>query len=107
MIDHKLYINAKKSEFILQDDSYLGHIISKEGIKTNPQKLKVIKEWPILKNLHDLRNFLGMCSCYRRFIEKFSLLSGPLHDLTKKKVKYQWTPQQQEAFDTFKEKLMS
>ena len=71
------------------------------------QKLKVIEEWPTPKNLHDLRSFLGMCSYYRRFIEKFSLLARPLHDLSKKKVKYEWTNQQQEAFTTLKERLMS
>ena len=59
--DHMLYINAKKSELFLQKVSYLGHIISKEGIQTYSQKLKVIKEWPILKTLHNLRSFLYMC----------------------------------------------
>ena len=73
----------------------------------DPQNLKVIKQGPIPKNLHDLISFLGMCSYYRRFIEKISLLAGSLHDLTKKKVKYQWTSLQQEPFDTLKEKLTS
>ena len=47
---HKLYINGKKSEFFLQEIHYLGHIISKEGIRMNPEKLKIIDEWPIPKN---------------------------------------------------------
>ena len=57
----------------------------------DPQKLKVIEEWPMPKNLHDLRSLTGMCLCYRRSIEKFSLLAVPLHDSTKRKVKYEWT----------------
>ena len=48
-----------------------------------------------------------MCSYYRRFIEKFSIIAGPLHDLTKKKVKFQWTTKEEKAFSTLKEKLMS
>ena len=78
---NKLYVNGKKSEFFLNEIRYLGHIISKEGIKMDPEKLKVIDEWPQPKNLHEVRSFLGMCSYYRRFIEKFSIIAGPLHDL--------------------------
>ena len=60
--EHKLYVNAKKSEFFLQEIRYLGHIISKEGIRMDPKKLKVIDEWPVPKNLHKVRSFVGMCS---------------------------------------------
>ena len=62
---HKLYINGKKSEFFLQEIYYLGHIISKEGIRMDPEKLKIIDEWPIPKNLHQLRSFIGMCLLHR------------------------------------------
>ena len=48
-----------------------------------------------------------MCSYYRRFIEKFSIIAGPLHDLTKKKVKFQWTAKENEAFNELKKRLMS
>ena len=70
----------------LQKIRYLVHIISKEGIRMDPEKLKVIDEWPVPKNLHEVRSFIGMCSYYRRFIAKFSIIASPLHDLTKKKV---------------------
>ena len=104
---HKLYVNAKKSEFFLQEIRYLGHIISKEGIQMDPEKLKVIDEWPIPKNIHEVRSFIGMCSYYRRFISKFAIIAGPLHDLTKKKVKFQWTLKEHNAFVTLKQRLMS
>ena len=77
----------------------LGHIISKDGISMDPDKLKIIQEWPQPLNLHELRSFIGMCSYYRRFIEKNSIMVGPLHDLTKKKVKFQWTGKANEAFN--------
>ncbi|MCO5571372.1 hypothetical protein L7F22_025110 [Adiantum nelumboides] len=73
----------------------------------DPEKLKVIEEWPQPKNLHELRSFIGMCAYYRRFIEKFSVIAGPLHDLTKKKVKFQWTDKEEKAFKTLKSKLVS
>ena len=69
--EHKLYVNAKKSEFFLQEIHYFGYIISKERIRMDPEKLKVIDEWPVPKNLHELRSFIGMYSYYRRFIAKF------------------------------------
>ena len=47
-----------------------------------------------------------MCSYYRRFIEKFSIIAGPLHDLTKKRVKFQWTAKENEAFNELKKRLM-
>ena len=73
----------------------------------DPDKLKIIQEWSQLLNLHELRSFIGMCSYYRRFIEKFSIIAGPLHDLTKKKVKFQWTAKENKAFNELKKRLMS
>ena len=105
--EHKLYVNSKKSEFFFKEISYLGHIISKDAIRMDPYKLKIIQEWPQPLNLHELRSFIGMCSYYRRFIEKFSIKARPLHDLTKKKIKFQWTAKENEAFNELKKRLMS
>ncbi|MCO5557612.1 hypothetical protein L7F22_011178 [Adiantum nelumboides] len=105
--DKKLYVNQKKSEFFLQEIQYLGHIISKNGIRMDPAKLEVMKDWPNPRNLHELRSFIGMCAYYRCYIEKFSLIAGPLHDLAKKNVKYVWIEKRQQAFDTLKQKLIS
>ena len=52
----------------------------------DPEKLEVIKEWPVPKNIHELRSFIGMCAYYCCFIANFSSILGPLHDLTKKNV---------------------
>ena len=105
--DNKLYINQKKSEFFMQEIQYLGHIISKDGIRMDPEKLEVINGWPEPRNLHELRSFIGICAYYRCFIEKFSFIAGPLHDLTKKKVKYEWTAKEQKAFEMLKQRLTS
>ena len=104
---HNLYVNGKESEFFMREIKYLGHIIFKDGIRMDPGKLQVINEWPVPKNLHELRSFIGMCSYYRRFIEKFSVIAGPLHDLTKKKVQFKWTAREHEAFKELKAQLMS
>ena len=54
-----------------------------------------------------LQSFIGMCACYHRFIEKFSVIAGLLHDLTKKKAKFQWMNKEERAFKTLKDKLLS
>ena len=73
----------------------------------DPIKLEVIKQWPIPKNLHELRSFIGMCAYYRCFVETFSLIVGPLHDLKKKNVRFEWTTKENDSFETLKEKLIS
>ena len=104
--EHKLYVNSKKSEFFLKQICYLGLIISKYGIRMDPNKLNIIQEWPQPLNLHELRSFIGMCSYYRRFIEKFSIIARPLHKLIRNKVKFQWTAKENEAFNKLKKRLM-
>ena len=102
---HKLFINAKKSEFFLKEIHYLGHIISKEGIRMDPAKIKAIQEWLELKIVHEVRSFLGLCSYYRRFIRHFAEIAAPLHDLTKKNSVFRWGESQRTTFLTLKEKL--
>ncbi|MCO5614971.1 hypothetical protein L7F22_069257 [Adiantum nelumboides] len=104
---NRLFVNGKKSEFFMKEIKYLGHIISKEGIRMDPEKLRVIDKWPEPCNAHELQSFFGMCSYYHRFIRDFSRIIGPLHDLTKKKEKYVWTPKENTAFIQLKEKLMT
>ena len=56
---HRLLVNAKKSDFFMEEIYFLGHIISKDGVRKDPAKLEAIKSWPHLKNLHEIRSFLG------------------------------------------------
>ena len=71
------------------------------------ENLEVIRGWPILTNLHELRSFIGMCEYYRHFIEKFSYIQGPLHDLTKNNVKFVWSKKENDSFEIVKAKLIS
>lgn len=68
----------------LEEIHYLGHIISKEGIRMDPAKIRAIQEWPVLKTVHEVQSFLDLCSYYRRSIQHFAEIAAPLHDLTKK-----------------------
>ena len=99
---HKLFVNAKKSEFFLTEIHYLGHIVSHNQVRMDPVKVKVIIEWPIPTNVHEVRSFLGLCSYYRRFVRYFAAIAAALHDLTKKKISFKWDTAQKEAFSKLK-----
>ncbi|MBJ5579749.1 hypothetical protein JGG64_23060 [Salmonella enterica subsp. enterica serovar Derby] len=100
-------LSPKKCQFFQKETCYLGHVISADGIKTDPTKIRAISTWPVPKDVHELRSFLGLCSYYRRFMKGFSVTAAPLHRLTESKEKFVWTGSWQEAFNKLKEALSS
>ena len=112
----KLKLKPSKCNFFKQSITYLGHIVSKDGIATDPSKVEDVKKWPKPKTLNDVRSFLGFVGYYRKFIKNFSSIAKPLNDLlqgvdnTKKSSKQKlvkWELEQQLAFDELKEALCS
>merc|ERR1711893_124538 len=69
IISAGLRLKPKKCHLFQTEVSYLGHVVSSEGISTDPQKIKAVEDWKNPKDLHDVRSFLGLCSYYRRFIQ--------------------------------------
>jgi hypothetical protein len=69
----------------------LGHIKSDEGVSTDPSKIKAVKEWPIPRNVKEVRSFLGLTSYYRKFIYKYADKAKALHKITEKNQKFTWT----------------
>jgi hypothetical protein len=69
--ENKLYGKFSKCSFFQREIHYLGHIISSEGISVDPEKTKAIIEWPVPKNAHEVRSFMGLAGYYRRFVEGF------------------------------------
>ena len=118
--EHNLKLKPSKCEFLKSEITYLGHIVSQEGIRTDPEKTEAIKSWPIPRTVKDVRAFLGFTGYYRRFIRNYARIARPLNDLlvghsTAKKDKakrprakkspFEWTDSQQKAFETLKERL--
>jgi hypothetical protein len=101
-----LKLNPEKCFFIKKELSFLGYVISSEGIHTDPTKIDKVRDFPIPKNVTQLRGFLGLASYYRRFIKDFSKIANPLNKLLRKHATYQWTPEQQEAFEQLKQHLI-
>ncbi|GFT76639.1 retrovirus-related Pol polyprotein from transposon 17.6 [Nephila pilipes] len=102
-----LKLNPAKCNLFRREVSYLGHIISAEGVRTDPRKVAAVKEWSQPRNVHELRSFLGLCTYYRRFVKGFSLIARPLHRLTEHKRPFVWSEECEVAFTSLKEALTS
>lgn len=87
--------------------NYLGHVISKNGIQVNPDKIEVVKSFPTPKNPKQVRSFLGLCNYYIRFVLGYSKIVHPLNQLLHKDRKFKWTSECTSAFDTLKAALTS
>ena len=104
---HNLKINIEKCSFFSEKVSYLGHLITKQGVGTDPEKTRCISKYPVPINQKTLRSFLGLANYYRDHIKGFSLTAAPLYLLCKKNSKFKWENNHQEAFEKLKEKLGS
>jgi hypothetical protein len=102
-----LQADIKKCEFYAIEVKYLGLIISREGIKMDPDKIKAIVDWEIPRTVVDVQSFVGFANFYRRFIEDFSEIVAPLTNLTRKEVQFLWSPDCMKAFQRLKEVFTS
>ena len=102
-----LSCNLTNVTFFSRKSKYLGHIVSKEGISPDPAKIDKIVSWPLPRNTKEVQQFLGLAGYYRRFIQDFSKLARPLHQLTERNCTFKWTPVCQAAFETLKKCLCS
>jgi transposase InsO family protein len=100
-----LRLNPDKCQFGRRSLTYLGHVVTAAGIRTDPDKVAAIRQLATPKTLRQLRRFLGMASWYRRFIPDFSRIAAPLNRLLKKGGRWDWTPEQDAAFNTLKDSL--
>ena len=100
-----LKLSPSKCELFRQKVAYLGHVISREGIATDPSKTAVICDWPTPRNVKETRQFTGFCSYYRRYTQGFAEIAKPLHQLTEKGRRFTWTAECDTAFKRLKHLL--
>ena len=103
--DAGLKLKPEKCMLFQRSVTFLGHVISAEGIATDPEKTAVVTSWPAPTSLTETRSFVGLCSYYRRFVQDFAKVAAPLHELTKNNVRFQWTDRAQEVFERLKQAL--
>jgi hypothetical protein len=103
---NQIYLNPNKCEFNKPEVRFLGHLVSKEGVRPDPDKVKVMKEWPAPTDKHELYRFLGFANYFRLFIRSYATIAAPLYPLTQtaNKVDFaeQWTSMQQDCFEALK-----
>jgi transposase InsO family protein len=100
-----LTVNPSKCHFAQDSVEYLGHILSKEGIKPNPNKIAAVTTYPTPKNQKEVRQFVGLANYYRRFVKGYSTIAAPLFQLLKKDVEWYWSSECQQAFEKLKDNL--
>ena len=105
--EHQLYAKFRKCSFWMEQISFLGHIITGDGISVDPEKIEAIVHWKTPRNVTKIKNFLGLAGYYRRFIEGFSKIAKPLTNLTQKGVKFVWSEACEKSFQELKERLTS
>ncbi|KAM8702148.1 hypothetical protein ACLKA7_005592 [Drosophila subpalustris] len=100
-----LRLNRAKCKFFRRSLVYLGHVISGEGIHTDPDKIAAVRELQPPATCRELRRCLGIASWYRRFVPNFADIVQPMSLLLKKGQKWEWKPEQQAAFEELKARL--
>jgi len=100
-----LKVKPSKCSLFKERISFLGHMVSAAGIDPQEEKIQSIQNWPVPKCVRDVRAFFGLASYYRKFVQNFASNAEPLSALTKKGVRFSWSPEAQQAFERLKRAL--
>ena len=104
---HNLKVNPDKCDFFRMKVQFLGHVVSKDGLEVDPSKVEAVQKFPVPRSQTEVKSFLGLASYYRRFVPKFAEIARPLHKASETSLKFEWTPEAQDAFESLKLKLTS
>ena len=100
--EHTLFAKRSKCQFNTAELDFLGHVVGADGVKVDPT---VVRNWPQPQDIHQLRSLLGLTNYFRRFVQAYANLVGPLTNLLRKSVSFDWSPACQTAFDGIKHAL--
>ena len=102
---HKLFAKFSKCSFWKREIGFLGHRVSEKGVAVDPEKVKVVKDWPRPTSATEVRSFLGLAGYYRNFMRNFFIMAKPLTRLTGKDISFEWDKKEEKAFTQLKEAL--
>jgi transposase InsO family protein len=102
-----LSLKLGKCHFALPQVNYLGHVISAEGVRPDPEKVSAVQNFPTPKTVKETQSFLGLTNYYRRFVENYATIARPLTRLLRKGAAFVWTPECDDAVDELKKNLIS
>jgi hypothetical protein len=101
-----LKLNPSKCCFAAKSITFLGHVVSREGIQPDLGKIEAVLHFPTPKNVTSVRSFLGLTGYYRKYIKGYSNLAGPLFELTRKDVVFAWSVNCEQAYQALKAALV-
>ena len=101
-----LKLKPKKCVLFQTQVNYLGQVLDKTGIRPNPKKLEVVRDWERPKTVTQVRSFTAFCNYYRKFVKRFAEVAKPLYRLTSKGVKFTWEKEHENAFQLLKMRLL-
>ncbi|KAI2647803.1 Transposon Tf2-6 polyprotein [Labeo rohita] len=101
------FVKAEKCDFHAQSVPFLGYIVSAEGMRMDPEKIKAVVDWPSPDSRKALQRFLGFANFYRRFIRNYSQLAAPLTALTSPRTAFRWSDAAEAAFANLKRRFVS
>jgi len=102
-----LKLKPTKVKLFQREIQFLGHRISRDGVAMDPAKISEIVSWHHPKNVHDVRQFLGLCGYYRRFVKDYAQVAAPLHELTRIAEPFLWTEARDAAYENLKTNLVT
>ena len=105
LVDVGLKLKPTKCRFAQTELEYLGHVVGRDGLKTNPRLVAAVSDFPVPDSVQGVRRFLGLASYYRKFIPNFSRIAHPPHQLTCKAASFKWSPECSRAFEELKHRL--
>lgn len=107
LAEYGLHVKKEKCEFLKNEIEVLGHVLTSQGIQTNPKKVEAIENMPTPKNVKEVESFIGMTNYYARFVPHLSELCRPLNLLRRKDADFIWDREHEEAFGKIKEAMKS
>uniref|UniRef100_A0A146KXW0 RNA-directed DNA polymerase n=4 Tax=Lygus hesperus TaxID=30085 RepID=A0A146KXW0_LYGHE len=100
-------VNLKKCAFLQQEVRFLGHLVTTDGVRMEPEKVAAVRDYPTPKDVKGVQAFLGLAGFYRRFISHYSAMAVPLTVLLRKDKQFEWKDPQKQAFQDLKNALQS
>jgi hypothetical protein len=102
VLDSKFYCKLNECSFMQSEVKLLGHVLTVDGIKVDPDKVSVVSSWLVPSTVSHVRSFLGLGNYFRRFILNYAKLVAPLNKLLRKDTPFFWSPSCQTAFLSLK-----